>query len=194
MYLAAPGRKITCYPTEIVEPYVGGCVPAWLASTNDHTPNRGPPMIRPTQANDFDALIDIATASGLFEPDQTEMLAGMLRSPSENDVWFTDEDANGPVGVAYLAPEKMTNGTWNLLFIAVHPNHQRQGRGKTILKHVQDWLRLKGERILLVETAGLDDFDYVRTFYASDGFETEARVRDFYDSGVDKVIFRKSLI
>ena len=87
----------------------------------------------------------------------------------------------------------MTNGTWNLLFIAVHPDHQRQGRGKSILKHVQDWLRLKGERILLVETAGLDDFDYVRTFYAGDGFETEARVRDFYDSGVDKAIFRKSL-
>ena len=120
-------------------------------------------MIRPTKESDFDALIDIATASGLFEPDQTEMLDGMLRSPSANDVWFTDDAENGPVGVAYLAPEKMTNGTWNLLFIAVHPDHQRQGRGKTILKHVQDWLRLKGERILLVETAGLDDFDYVRT-------------------------------
>ena len=150
-------------------------------------------MIRPAKESDFDALIDIATASGLFEPDQTEMLAGMLRSPGENDVWFTDEAENGPVGVAYLAPEKMTNGTWNLLFIAVHPDHQRQGRGKNILKHVQHWLRSKGERILLVETAGLDSFDYVRSFYAGDGFATEARVRDFYDVGVDKVIFRKSL-
>lgn len=150
-------------------------------------------MIRPTIESDFNALIDIATASGLFEPDQTEMLAGMLRSPHENDVWFTDDTEYGPVGVAYLAPEKMTNGTWNLLFIAVHPDHQRQGRGKAILKHIQDWLRSNGERILLVETAGLDDFDYVRSFYAGDGFETEARVRDFYDAGVDKVIFCKAL-
>ncbi len=150
-------------------------------------------MIRPTKESDFDALIDIATASGLFEPDQTKMLAGMLRAPSANDVWFTDDAEDGPVGVAYLAREKMTNGTWNLLFIAVHPNHQRQGRGKAILNHIQNWLRSNGERILLVETAGLDDFDYVRSFYASNGFETEARVRDFYDAGVDKVTFRKSL-
>ena len=150
-------------------------------------------MIRPTKESDFDDLIAIATASGLFEPDQVEMLAGMLRSPSENDVWFTDEAESGPVGVAYLAPEKMTNGTWNLLFIAVHPDQQRQGRGKSILKHVQQWLRSNGERILLVETAGLDSFDYVRSFYVGEGFENEARVRDFYDVGVDKIIFRKSL-
>lgn len=150
-------------------------------------------MIRPTTEADFDALIDLATASGLFEPDQTEMLAGMLRSPDESDVWFTDDDGSGPVGVAYLAPEKMTHGTWNLYLIAVHPDRQRQGRGKMILDHVQNWLTSKGERVLLVETAGVDDFDYVRKFYANDGFEAEARIRDFYDAGVDKVVFRKAL-
>jgi len=121
-------------------------------------------------------------------------LAGMLQSPDESDVWFTDDDGSGPVGVAYLAPEKMTNGTWNLYLIAVHPDHQRQGRGKAILEHVQYWLAAKGERVLIVETAGVDDFDYVRTFYANYGFESEARIRDFYDAGVDKVVFRKVLV
>ena len=150
-------------------------------------------MIRPTTENDFSALIALAIASGLFEPDQTEMLAGMLQSPDANDVWFTDDDGSGPVAVGYLAPEKMTHGTWNLYLIAVHPDHQRQGRGKAMLEHVQKWLTERGERILLVETAGVDDFDYVRTFYANDGFETEARIRDFYDVGVDKVVFRKVL-
>lgn len=47
-------------------------------------------MIRPTLETDFDALVALATASGLFEPDQTEILAGTLRSPSKNDVWFTE--------------------------------------------------------------------------------------------------------
>ena len=149
-------------------------------------------MIRPTRETDFDALIALATASGLFEPDQTEILASMLRSPEENDVWFTDEDAGVPVGVAYMAPEKMTHGTWNLYWIAVAPDYQRQGRGKAILDHVQNWLAEKGHRILLVETAGVDDFDYVRKFYSDNGFETEARIRDFYDAGVDKVVFRKT--
>ncbi len=150
-------------------------------------------MIRPTIETDFDALIAIATASGLFEPDQTELLSNMLRSPSEHDVWFTDDDGNGPVGVAYMAPEKMTHGTWNLYWIALHPNHQRSGRGKAILRHVEDWLAAKGVRILLVETAGIDEFEYVREFYSNNGFEAEARIRDFYDAAVDKVVFRKVL-
>lgn len=150
-------------------------------------------MIRPTNNTDFEALITLATASGLFEPDQTDMLAAMLRSPDENDVWFTDENDGLPVGVAFLAPEKMTHGTWNLYWIAVAPEHQRQGRGKAILNHVEMWLRNEGQRILLVETAGVQDFDYVRKFYADNGFEAEARIRDFYESGVDKVVFRKPL-
>ncbi|NEQ44782.1 MAG: GNAT family N-acetyltransferase [Leptolyngbya sp. SIOISBB] len=150
-------------------------------------------MIRPTVAADHDALIALATATGLFEPDQTQLLADMMQSPGEEDVWFTDDDGTAPVGVAYLAPEKMTHGTWNLYWIAVHPDQQKQGRGKAILSHVEQWLMDQGERILLVETAGTQDFDYVRKFYADNGFEQEARIRDFYDSEVDKIIFRKSM-
>ena len=150
-------------------------------------------MIRPTSETDYESLIALATASGLFEPEQTDMLADMLRSPDDNDVWFTDEQDGIPVGVAYLAPEKMTRGTWNLYWIAVHPDHQRQGRDKAILEYVQSWLTEKKQRILLVETAGVDEFEYVRRFYSDNGFEAEARIRDFYDAGVDKFVFRKSL-
>lgn len=68
-------------------------------------------MIRPTVESDYDGLIALAIASGLFEPDQTELLADRLRSPGEDDIWFTDDDGQKPVGVAYMAPEKMTHGT-----------------------------------------------------------------------------------
>ena len=151
-------------------------------------------MIRPTVQSDHDALIALAVASGLFEPDQVDLLSAMLQSPNADDIWFTDDDGTGPVGVAYMAPEKMTHGTWNLYWIAVHPERQRQGRGKAILAHIQQWLIERGGRILLVETAGTEDFHYVRKFYADNGFENEARLRDFYDVGVDKVIFRKSIV
>ncbi len=72
-------------------------------------------MIRPTRDDDHDGLIKLATASGLFNSDQTEMLSRMLRAPSDTDTWFTDDVDGLLVGVAYLAPEKMIRGTWNLL-------------------------------------------------------------------------------
>ncbi len=117
----------------------------------------------------------------------------MLRSRGDDDVWFTDDGGNGPVGVAYLAPEKMTNGTWNLYWIAVHPDQQRSGRGTAILNHVINWLSDKGARLLLVETSGTEDFEYVRTFYSKQGFKQEARIHDFYDADVDKIVFIKCI-
>jgi GNAT superfamily N-acetyltransferase len=150
-------------------------------------------MIRATNDADVPSLLTLATDCGLFELDQIDLLASMLRNPNENDVWFTNDNGSGPVGVAYLAPEKMTHGTWNLYWIAVHPSEQRCGRGKAILDHVETWLRQKGERMLLIETAGIEDFEYVRRFYAKNRFEPEARIRDFYAAGVDKVVFRKVL-
>jgi ribosomal protein S18 acetylase RimI-like enzyme len=154
-------------------------------------------MIRLTTPDDTTALIALAAASGLFDPNQTDDLAQMLdkhfRDRNETqDIWLTDYD-NEPVGIAYIAPERMTEGTWNLYLIAVHPDRQKQGRGKALLSHVEQMLMERGERILLVETAGTDDFEYVREFYRQNGYEEEARIREFYTAGIDKIVFRKAL-
>ncbi len=154
-------------------------------------------MIRLTTPDDTTALIALAEATGLFEPNQTEYLAQMLdkhfSGKNENqDLWFTDYE-NDPVGVAYVAPERMTEGTWNLYLIAVHPDRQRQGRGKSLLRHVEQILAERGERMLLVETSGTEDFEYVRAFYRKSGYDEEARIREFYTAGVDKIVFRKAL-
>ncbi len=154
-------------------------------------------MIRLSTLDDTTALIALAAASGLFEPSQTEDLAQMLDGHFSNenqtqDIWLTDYD-NEPVGMAYIAPERMTEGTWNLYLIAVHPDRQKQGRGKALLSYVEQMLTKRGERILLVETSGTDDFEYVRAFYRQNGYEEEARIREFYTAGVDKIVFRKAL-
>ncbi len=154
-------------------------------------------MIRPITPDDTPSLLALAAASGLFEPHQTDELAQMLTQhfdPATNhsDLWFTDDD-EGLVGVAYTAPERMTEGTWNLYLIAIHPDQQRQGRGRALLDHVEHLLAKSGERLLLVETSGTEDFEYVRTFYRNSGYEAEAKIRDFYADGVDKIVFRKAL-
>jgi ribosomal protein S18 acetylase RimI-like enzyme len=154
-------------------------------------------MIRLTTPDDTNALLALAEATGLFESNQIEELAQMLNQhfSDETDsqgIWFSDYD-NEPVGIAYVAPEQMTDGTWNLYLIAIHPNHQRQGRGAALLHHIERMLTKSGERVLLVETSGLEDFEYVRAFYRKSGYDEEARIREFYKAGDDKIIFRKAL-
>ena len=154
-------------------------------------------MIRPTVSEDTAAILDLAVAAGLFPADATEELAGVLSASLKGElgpdhVWLT-EDLGTPIGVAYFAPERMTEGTWNLYMIAVHPDHQRGGRGAALVRYVERDLTARGARILLVETSGLASFERTRDFYRALGFHEEARIRDFFKAGDDKVVFRKAL-
>jgi GNAT superfamily N-acetyltransferase len=154
-------------------------------------------MIRPISPDDTASLMALAESIGLFEPEQLEELHQMLtnalsRSGDIDPFWITDDD-NGLVGLAYCEPERMTDGTWNLQLICIHPTRQKQGRGAKLLQFVEQTLTNRGARILLVETLGTADFEYVREFYHKNGYEEEARIREFYAVGADKITFRKAL-
>ena len=162
-------------------------------------------MIRPTMPDDTTALIALADATGLFQPNQLEELGEMLSDyfGGSNDsdslldgkaerFWITDDD-NGAVGVAYCEMERMTDQTWNLQLIAIRPDRQGQGRGATLLGYVEQILMARGGRVLLVETSGTPDFERTRAFYRKCGYEEEARIRDFYQAGADKIVYRKAL-
>jgi ribosomal protein S18 acetylase RimI-like enzyme len=154
-------------------------------------------MIRAIAHDDINALLALAEVTGLFQPEEIGELAHMLAAhfddaTDSSGFWLTDDD-NGLVGVAYFAPERMTLGTWNLYLIAIHPKYQRQGKGAAFLAHIEKMLTERGERILLVETSGLESFEYVRAFYRQNGYEEEARIREFYKPGDDKIVFRKVL-
>jgi GNAT superfamily N-acetyltransferase len=150
-------------------------------------------MIRPSVAEDTPSLASVIDAVGLFP---SEMLAGMMGpyvSGTETaDHWLTFDDG-APRGVAYFVPERLTDRTWNLLLIAMHPDRQGMGHGGALLQSVEARLAELGGRILIIETSGLAGFEAQRSFYCKCGYEEEARIRDFYETGNDKVVFRKLL-
>ncbi|MBE9030358.1 GNAT family N-acetyltransferase [filamentous cyanobacterium LEGE 11480] len=150
-------------------------------------------MIRSITPSDLPALKMIIDANELFPSAMLdEMTSDYLRQDSSNEFWLTDDDG-GLVTIAYCAPEKMTEGTYNLYLIAVHPDRQGQGRGTAMMQHIEQMLANQGERLLLVETSALDGFAATQAFYRKCGYEEEARIREFYQAGEDKIIFRKAL-
>lgn len=154
-------------------------------------------MIRLIKPEDTAALIALADSIGLFQvnelEDLGEMLADYFKQKSNSDRFWIADDDDGLVGVAHCASEPMTSGTWNLLLIAVRPDCQGQGRGTALLRYVEQTLTARGDRLLLVETSGLVSFEGARAFYRKSGFEEEARIRDFYKAGDDKIVYRKLL-
>lgn len=118
-------------------------------------------------------------------------LAGTLGKGHD---WLVAEEDGAIVGAAYVGPERMTSGTANLYFIGIRPDRQRSGLGKALIRDVEQRRKTSGDRILLVETMGIEEFAYQRAFYRRCGYHEEARIREFYEAGADKVIFWKTLV
>jgi ribosomal protein S18 acetylase RimI-like enzyme len=87
----------------------------------------------------------------------------------------------------------MTEGTWNMLLIAVHPDYQNSGRGAALVAHLETVLRTREARLIIVETSGFDEFEQARRFYRKLGYAEEAQIREFYAPGEDKLVFVKAL-
>jgi ribosomal protein S18 acetylase RimI-like enzyme len=150
-------------------------------------------LIRSITPEDVPALKMIIDATGLFPSVMLDdMLVGYFNGDASEDFWLTTNE-EGLLGVACYVPKRMTQGTWNLLLIAVHPESQGQGHGSALLHHIEQALAERGARLLLVEASGLPSFERQRIFYCKYGFDEEARIRDFYQAGEDKIVFRKAL-
>jgi ribosomal protein S18 acetylase RimI-like enzyme len=155
-------------------------------------------MIRAAREKDENDVVKIASATELFDSDQVIFFRDMFRKTSldgkdGSPFWLLYAETQDVSGVVYCEPEPMTNGTWNIQFIGVYPNHQNNGIGGKLLQAAEQTMRNQAARIVIVETAGISIFEYVRKFYISKGYERESTIRDFYEDGVDKVIFRKYL-
>ena len=149
--------------------------------------------VRSITPDDLPELKTVIDANELFPSDMLdETIFDYFNNKNTKDYWFTYDDGK-PVAIAYCAPEKMTEGTWNLYLIAVHPDYQGLGYGTSMLNHIEQKLANYGERILLIETSSLESFEGTRKFYRKCGYHQEASIRDFYQAGEDKIVFRKSL-
>ena len=148
--------------------------------------------IRPTEASDIPALQIVLDETGLFPSEMLpDMLSGFLSKRDSQAVWLTCEVGGEPVGFCYAAPEQLTDGTWNMLAIAVHPSKQGVGHGGAMVRRLEALLREEGHRVLIADTSGKDEFASTRQFYRKSGYSEEARIRHFWAKGDDKVVFWK---
>ncbi len=153
-------------------------------------------MIRDTLPADKDALMTIARGTGVFKPLEIQALGEVL-----DDFHSTNHahghravtwDAHGEIlGFAYFAPAAMTDRTWYLYWIAVSKQTQARGIGGKLLKFVEDDIRQRNGRILLIETSSLEHYELTRKFYLKHHYDQVATLPDFYADRDDMVVFRK---
>ncbi|OGN90596.1 MAG: hypothetical protein A2158_00520 [Chloroflexi bacterium RBG_13_46_14] len=96
-------------------------------------------------------------------------------------------------GYICFGPTPMTEGTWDIYWMAVDPQKQRQGIGRRLLNDAEFSISKAQGRLILIETSSKPDYERTRKFYESCGYEIIARIPDFYTPGDDKLVFQKRL-
>lgn len=151
-------------------------------------------QIRAVAQSDLDAIKKVIDSSGLFPSEYLdEMISDYFSNPETEAIWVTCIDHDTPVAVAYCEPEKLTEGTYNLLAIGVMQTSQGKGIASQMMMHIEFMLKQKGGRILIVETSSDEAQLSARKLYEKIGYTQEAVIRDFWKDGEDKIVFWKKL-
>jgi ribosomal protein S18 acetylase RimI-like enzyme len=97
------------------------------------------------------------------------------------------------VGYICYGPTPMTEGTFDLYWIASDPQVRGQGVGAALVSAMEGDLRRRKGRLIRVETSAMEAYGPTRGFYQSMQYQEEARFRDFYKVGEDLIILAKRL-
>jgi ribosomal protein S18 acetylase RimI-like enzyme len=146
------------------------------------------------RASDRDAIERIVRAVGNFRDEEIavalELVDIGLSADTKGYLFaIAEDDAGTVIGYACFGQAPMTDAVYDLYWIAVDPARHGRGVGRAILAEVERALRDRGARWVLVETEGSASYDATRRFYERAGYAEQARIRDYYRPGADKITY-----
>lgn len=151
-------------------------------------------MIRPATLEDAAAIARVVVAARMFDAEDagvvTDLVAEAVSGPQDARHGLVVLDDAGVLGVAYWRPVELADGVVDLTMLGVDPAVQGQGHGRTLMRYAEERVRGAGQRLLVVQTSGSEQYAGTRRFYAALGYDEEARVRDYWAAGDDLVVFR----
>lgn len=141
---------------------------------------------------------DLVEATGYFLPAEVDVAVELVderlaRGPASGYHFVFTECEGKLAGYACYGPIACTVGSFDLFWIAVHPQYQRLGLGRQLLSDVESRIAAAGGQRVYVDTSGKPQYATTRAFYERTGFRCEARLVDFYAPGDDRVIYVKML-
>jgi ribosomal protein S18 acetylase RimI-like enzyme len=96
-------------------------------------------------------------------------------------------------GYICYGPTPCTDGTWDLYWEAVDPGKRGRGIGTALTEAAEAAIARARGRLIIIETSSTPPYENTRRFHLGHGYETTARVADFYAPGDDRLILQKRL-
>jgi ribosomal protein S18 acetylase RimI-like enzyme len=175
-------------------------------------------MIRELRSEDRDSIIELVRATKHFsEPEVAiarELIDICVEQPDQQDyhAYVAEASAatsahsgaqsgrneanvteNRIAGFLLLGPTPATEGTYDMYWIAVHPDFQGRGIAQELDEYATEFVRKRNGYWLIAETSGQPGYERTRGFYTKQGYQSIARIPDYYKPGDDLIVFGKRL-
>jgi len=154
--------------------------------------------IRPLLRADVRPLEGILVRTGVFTEEEIqtalELMDIYLDEPNQRDYELSSAlDGETVVGYVCFGPTPLTEGTFDLYWIAVDPARYHQKIGRQLMTFAEDVIRSRRGRLIVLETSSQPRYDNTRKFYLGLKYTELARIRGYYRNDDDLVIYGKYL-
>lgn len=154
--------------------------------------------MRPPEPRDLTELARILHETGAFLAIEIECALDLVRivleQPCQTDYRaLVADDSGRACGYILYGPIPLSQGAWDIYWIAVDPAIQGRGIGRALMGRAENDAKDSGARLICLETSSQKGYERTRRFYEQAGYAQEARIRDFYKPGDDRITCVKRL-
>lgn len=146
-------------------------------------------IVEPAKPEDRQGILAVTAKIDIFTDEEKDTVRELWDDREKGYNFLVAREGGQIVGFSCHGERGLTEGTYDLFWIAVDPSARRLGAGKALMRATESEVQKRGGRLLVVETSGLEKYASTRAFYESVGYEKEAVIRDFYKVGDDLVIY-----
>ena len=151
---------------------------------------------REVYRSDEIAVREILETSGFFLEREISVACELVRENLEKGEisgysFLFAETEDRVVGYACFGRIPTTASSYDLYWIAVHPDFWRRNLGSKLLSDAESLILGRGGQRVYIETSARALYEPTRSFYERAGYSQEALLRDYYGPGDDKIIFVK---
>jgi ribosomal protein S18 acetylase RimI-like enzyme len=152
--------------------------------------------IRPMLREDKPALMAILRNTPEFTPQEVavaeEVIGSYLHDPDIYNI-FVAEAGESVAGYICCGQTPLTEGTWDIYWLAVSPDKREQGMGGALTAFAEKRIEEKGGRLIIIETSSKPAYEKTHRFYLDHGYDVIGRIPDFYAPGDDKITLYKRI-
>jgi len=145
-------------------------------------------------------VLDIIHSTEMFTPEEIvvacELIDITLDQPEQRDYCLVvaEDEVGRVVGYMSYGPTPLTEGAYDLYWMAVASGEQGRGFGRKLVSWLEKTVREASGRMILIETSSQPKYEKTRWFYTGLDYKEVSRIPDFYRKGDDRITYVKYLV